>query len=174
MKKFSLLTKLALIAIAISVVDIFLFWAVIRPQSPIKPDEQKNPDAGNINLPVKNANQIKSELPVNVQINATANKSIYSSYEQIILNIELFSNQNLNDVLVEAIGITSRLNRNYFEQSKLVDLLKQSAQKISFSQTLPSCNSCSGLVPGNYTITVSAVYQGKILATKKINLTIKQ
>jgi len=174
MGKFSLLTKLALIAIAVSVVDIFLFWAIILPQSPIKLNEQENPDTININLPVKNANQIKSELPVNVQINATPDKSIYSSYEQVILNIDLLSSQDLSDVLVEAIGITSRLNRNYFEQSKSVDLQKQSAQKINFSQTLPSCNSCSGLVPGNYTITVSAVYQGKILATKKINLTIKQ
>jgi hypothetical protein len=174
MGKFSLLTKLALIAIAVSVVDIFLFFAIIRPQSPIRPDEQKNPDEGNINLPVKNANGINSRLPVNVQINATANKSIFSSYEQIILNIELSSNQNLNDVLVEAIGITSRLNRNYFEQSKSVDLQKQSAQKISFSQTLPSCNSCSGLAPGSYTITITADYQGEILATKNINLIIKQ
>jgi len=174
MEKFSLLTKLVLIAIAVSVVDIFLFIAIFQPNYKIKLNGQENPDTGNINLQDKNANQIKSGLPLNVHINATANKSIYSSYEQVILNIDLLSSQDLSDVLVEAIGITSRLNRDYFNQNKLVDLQKQSAQKINFSQTLPSCNSCSGLVPGNYTITVSAVYQGKILATKKINLTIKQ
>jgi len=174
MGKFSLLTKLALIAVVVSIVDIFLLWAIIRPQSPIKPDEQKNPDDGNINLPIKDANGINNELPLNVQINATVEKSIYGSYEQVILNIDLLSSQDLSDVLVEAKGITSRLNRNYFDQSKLVDLQKQSAQKISFSQTLPSCNSCSGLSPGNYQITVTAQYQRQILATKKINLTIKQ
>jgi len=109
-----------------------------------------------------------------VQMTAVANKSIYSSYEQVILNIELLSNQDLSDVLVEAIGITSRLNINYFDQSQLVSLQKNTVKKITLSQTLPSCNSCSGLAPGNYTITVTADYQGKILATKKINLTIKQ
>jgi len=174
MGKFSLLTKLVLIAIAVSVVDIFLFIAIIKPDYKLNLNSQKNLQASNINQPAINANELINKLPLDLRINATTNKSIYSSYEQIILNIELFSNQNLNDVLVEAIGITSRLNRNYFEQSKLVDLLKQSAQKISFSQTLPSCNSCSGLAPGNYTITITADYQGKILATKKIYLTIKQ
>ena len=174
MGKFSLLTKLALIAVAVSVVDIFLFIAIFQPNYKIKLNGQENSDTGNINLRDKNANQINSELLLNVQINATANKSIYSSYEQVILNIELSSSQNLNDVLVEAKGITSRLNRNYFNQNKSVDLQKQSVQKITFSQTLPSCNSCSGLSAGNYTITITADYQGKILATKNINLTIKQ
>src|SRR4030042_6097261 len=174
MGKFSLLAKLALIAVTVSIVDIFLFIAIFQPNYKIKLNGQENSDTGNINLRDKNANQINSELLLNVQINATANKSIYSSYEQVILNIELFSNQDLRDVLVEATGITSRLNRDYFKQNKSVDLQKQSAQKISFSQTLPSCNSCSGLSAGNYTITITADYQGKILATKNINLTIKQ
>jgi len=112
--------------------------------------------------------------PTSLQMTAVADKSIYSSYEQVILNIELSSDQALNNVLIKAVGITSRLNRNYFDQNQLVSLQKNIVKKVTLSQTLPSCNSCSGLAPGNYTITITADYQGKILATKKINLTIKQ
>ncbi len=174
MVKLSLLTKLVIIAVVVLAVDVFLFIAIIKPDYKLKLNGQENPQVSNINQPVINASKINSELSLNVQINATANKSIYISYEKVIIDIDLLSNQNLNDVLIKAKGITSRLKRDYFNQNKIIDLPKQTNQKIILSQTLPSCNSCSGLSPGNYQIAVTAEYQGQILAAKKINLTIKQ
>ncbi len=113
-------------------------------------------------------------LNPDLQLTVKADKSIYRSYEKINLSVELLSDQNLQDVFIEAKGITSRLKRDYFNQTKIIDLPKQTNQEIVFTQTLPSCNSCSGLSPGNYSITVSVTYQNKIIATKSINLKIKQ
>ena len=201
MEKLSLLAKLSLIALAVTVVDVFLFWSIIKPKQPVDFDLQETATEMNVNQSVPNLINVNSqqlqnlnsanlkrvipnnintntdinqELPLNVWVTANTDKSIYSSYQTIILKIKITGSQDLSDVDISANGITDRLNRSYFNQKQNIYLSKNIVKEVILSQTLPSCNSCSGLTPGNYSITITADYQDKTLASKNINLTIKQ
>ena len=108
-----------------------------------------------------------------IKIIAKTDKSIYSSYEKINLDIKITASQELNEVAVLAQGI-SVYGRNYFDESQTINLAKGKTQNLEFTETLPSCNSCSGLRPGNYVINISASHQGKILSEEIISINIKQ
>jgi hypothetical protein len=103
-----------------------------------------------------NNNQAANNSPApQIDIQLKTNQEIYYSQEKILLTAEISSDQNLNDAIITAKGITNSVNRNYFNQSQKINLQKNSRQQIKFSQILPNCNSCSGLRPGNYNINVS-------------------
>lgn len=120
-----------------------------------------------------NSGEENLSLPA-LNMTAKTDKTIYHSYKKINLNIELISGQDFQDIYIEAKGITSRLGRDYFHQSQIATLTKNLTKEVKLSQTLPACNSCSGLTPGDYEITIAASQQNKILASEKVNITIKQ
>ncbi len=122
-----------------------------------------------------NNNQQTNTLPTpNIDIQLKTDKEIYHSQEKILLTAEILSDQNLNEVIIMAKGITNSVNRSYFNQSKIINLQKNSRQQIKFSQILPNCNSCSGLRPGNYNITVSVNKQGQNLGQNNLLIKIQQ
>ncbi|MDD5749801.1 MAG: hypothetical protein PHO91_03395 [Patescibacteria group bacterium] len=125
-------------------------------------------DQPNINLAENNS------TPIIVKMFVQSDKTAYRSYEKVNLSIDLISDRDLENVLIEAKGINNDFNRSYFNQNKTVNLKKQSTYSLNFSQTLPACNSCFGLTPGNYNIKISASHQGKVLETETINLSISQ
>ncbi|MBD3359619.1 MAG: hypothetical protein GF365_02840 [Candidatus Buchananbacteria bacterium] len=122
-----------------------------------------------------NNNQPINTYPAaNVDIQLKTDQEIYHSREKISLTVEILSDQNLNDVIITAQGITNSVNRSYFNQSKIINLQKNSRQQIKFSQILPNCNSCSGLRPGNYNINVSINKQGQNLGQNNILIKTQQ
>jgi len=124
--------------------------------------------------------QTNSNQPIDITANPVielevkTNKSVYSSQENVLLAVEIFSKQNLNNVVVTARGLTGSVGRDYFYQNKDIDLRKNAWQKINLSQQLPVCNSCSGLRPGDYLIRVFVTSQAQILAEKDIVVKINQ
>ena len=113
------------------------------------------------------------ETSADIKISAKTDKSVYSSYEKIILDVKVTASMELNDVTVSAQGI-SVYNKNYFNKSQTINLAARKSQNFEFTETLPSCNSCSGLRPGSYVINISVFHDGKILSEEKININIKQ
>lgn len=166
MFRFNLMHKLFFLALIIAVIDCFLFFKTIKPQ--ISAGENINIDS------ILSLDNVNIEEPLNVQITATPDKTAYRSYEKISLNIRIISNQDLADALISAAGITSRLGNDYFNQTQNIYLRKNKISEIILSQTLPSCNTCSGLAPGNYKITVEFYYQGKVFSSKEVVLMIRQ
>ncbi len=115
----------------------------------------------------------KNENPAKINITAKSDRTVYSSYEKIILDINITSDKELDDILVSAKGI-SAFGKNYFDKNQSISFTKQKNQNIRLIETLPSCNSCSGLRPGNYKINILVTNQGEILNQSSINVTIKQ
>ena len=125
-------------------------------------------DQPNANLTENNS------TPIMVKMLTQTDKSTYRSYEKINLSINIISDRDLENILIKAQGINNDFNRSYFNQNKTVNLKKQSPQSITLSQILPACNSCSGLSPGQYDITVTASYQGQTLDQASIGLDVAQ
>jgi len=115
-----------------------------------------------------------NQQSINLQMLAQTEKTTYRSHENILLNIRLSSDQDLNNIIITAQGIKDRFNKSYFNKSQTIYLGKFIVKEINFNETLPSCNACSGLSPGDYTIEVSASFQGEILAKKEIAIRIMQ
>ncbi len=109
-----------------------------------------------------------------LQMEVKTDKSVYHSYEKIILNITLKSDIDITDAIVSAQGIKGRLNNLYFNRSQKISLQKDVTEQLELSETLPSCNSCSGLAAGDYIITVSVLNQNKQIVVKTVSITIKQ
>ena len=129
---------------------------------------------GCTNQAINNTPKINNFPAPVLDIQLKTDKEVYHSQEKILLTAEILSDQDLDDVIITAAGITNSLNRVYFNQSQKTSLTKNSRQQIKFSQILPNCNSCSGLSPGNYTITVSAYDHIRELAQKDILIQVKQ
>jgi len=163
MKKENLNFKLLLFASFIGIAAFFLFLKINFPNYNNNTDYQ---NAGNYK---QNNQQI-----INLQMFARTEKTTYRSHENILLNIRLSSDQDLDDIIITAQGIKDRFNKSYFNKSQTISLGKFIEKEINFNETLPSCNACSGLSLGDYTIEVSASFQGKILAKKEIAIRIMQ
>lgn len=152
-----------------------------------------NPNRGDIldveNVNVNNVNSVvnisaspspvnKELVPVavepNVTIQASANKNVYYSNESITLYIVLTSNQDLSDLIIHASGIESRWGDRYFDLTKTIEVTKNSPTNFSFISMLPECSSCSGIVPGDYTINVTAMHEAKTLATNQLIINLQQ
>lgn len=174
MEKLSLAAKLFLFILAVLIIGALVFFVTLKFKQSSGIEGSGDVGVDNINKLINSGSSDHKELPLNVQITSFTDKLIYRSYENILLYVDLVSNNDLDGVTISAKGITSSLGKNYFDQSQIVTLQKGSVKEIKLNQSLPSCNSCSGLAPGNYEIDVTVSYQGIILGLKKIILTIKQ
>ncbi len=132
--------------------------------------------APNINTTAPAVNKVPDPVVVepNVVIQATADKSLYYSNERITLAITLMSNQDLSGIVVRASGIESRWGDRYVDLTKTIQVTKNQPTNFNFIAMLPACSSCSGIVPGDYNIDVTAMHEEKILATDQITINLQQ
>lgn len=102
----------------------------------------------------------------------TTDKETYSSQEEMIVDLEIISSENINSAKIELKGIKP-YNKNYIDSSKTIDLEKGKNQ-ITFKEETPYCTSgCGGVYPGPYGLIVK-IYSGEDLiinSTKTIELT---
>jgi hypothetical protein len=84
------------------------------------------------------------------------------------ISVSINANKPVENVSVKVYGIYA--SRNRIELSKTIKL-EPGNNIVEFDFRTPSCNRCSGISPGNYSITAEAEYSGTtIKETKQIEI----
>jgi hypothetical protein len=94
-------------------------------------------------------------------------KGLYHSAELMRFNATVESNMYLSEAMVKASGISGKMNIE-----RTVDI-EEGENIMEFETTLPSCNTCSGIRPGNHTISVQ-LYYGELIAEASTTVEIQQ
>jgi hypothetical protein len=94
-------------------------------------------------------------------------KEMYHSNDLMHFTVLIYSDAVIEDVSVQATGISERLNI-----AKTVTLL-EGENIVDFEYNLPSCNRCGGIGAGTHEITVS-VHKGDISAEACTSVEIQQ
>lgn len=122
----------------------------------------------------QNINQnIKAVQNLSVGLTLTTDKTVYHSQENIILTVKSKSNQDVNNILVKAEGIKGK-SANYFSKNQIVNLTANQEETVNLTSTLPSCSSCSGILPGDYSITTQVLYNNEVINQKTITINLQQ
>ena len=93
---------------------------------------------------------VSSEIEIR---EVSADKEVYHSAEVMNLTAEIYSSSGITNITVIASGVNNR-----FIEEKSMDL-KQGLNKVSFTYTLPRCNVCGGISPGDYNLSFTVRYK---------------
>jgi len=99
--------------------------------------------------------------------NISTDKILYHSSENVNLSAMIYSESDLENVIIIATGINGRLN-----EKKILNL-KTGINEISFSYKLPKCNVCGGIKEGDYNLSCIVTYKN-ITSEKIITINIQQ
>jgi len=99
--------------------------------------------------------------------NLSTDKALYHSSENVNLTVMIYSESDLENVIIIATGINGRLN-----EKKILDL-KTGINEIAFSYKLPKCNVCGGIKEGDYNLSCIVTYKN-ITSEKIITINIQQ
>ncbi|MFH1403525.1 MAG: hypothetical protein ABIH11_04570 [Candidatus Altiarchaeota archaeon] len=116
----------------------------------------------------------KGKTVVKVASFAT-DKGLYKSKELMNLSFSIVSNRDVGEVWVFVYGIrqgsehpTNRLDEKFKAN------LSEGANTLSVSHMLPSCNTCSGIRAGNYTLRLEVIQGKKIIAKASTDIELVQ
>ena len=110
--------------------------------------------------------QSTTTLQFSIQ-NISTDKDVYHSSEIMTLNVTLYSNANLEDVITKVTGINDR-----FIQDRILDI-KKGENEMIFSYQLPRCNVCGGIAAGDYPLYCEINYSG-VTVSDSITINIRQ
>ncbi len=101
----------------------------------------------------------------------TTDKESYYSNETMLVSLEIFSENDINNVRVNVSGIENSFGRSMIEEGRIIDL-KKGNNTVEFVFKTPSCEECSALSPGQYMINASVENENGILRniSKPVNL----
>ncbi len=125
------------------------------------------PEEITVEEPVK---EMAKELPEGALVSVTGietDKDVYHSRELLSFNVTIDSSVALDDVTVRASGISGKMD--IAEMASLAE----GENVVEFEYTLPSCNRCSGISPGDHEVSVHLVY-GDVIAEDSIAIEIQQ
>lgn len=93
--------------------------------------------------------------------NITTDKMVYHSSETLNLSLMIYS-PDIDNITVSVSGINGRMDmRQIISVSKGVN-------EVSFVYTLPRCNICGGISPGDYNLTCIITYKNTTIEDSKI------
>jgi cytochrome c biogenesis protein CcdA len=93
---------------------------------------------------------LQTEKEVSIQKLVT-DKEVYYSNETLLVSVEIFSEDDIKNVRVNVSGIQNMFGRSMIEDSRIIGL-KKGNNTVDFVFKTPSCEECSALSPGSYTI----------------------
>ncbi len=100
-------------------------------------------------------------------------KELYSSGEVMTITTTIVPNETIDDATLELAGVHAR-SRDYVQVTKKLSLTKGEAKEVVMTSALPSCNSCSGISPGKYSITATLRIGEKIIGKNSIDFELVQ
>ena len=101
----------------------------------------------------------------------STDKDVYSSNEEMILFLSVYSPEEMNDVLLKVTGVKSTKGIYHVAFSNETNLTA-GENKLSWTQQLPSCFGCNRIQPGTHFITVSITNGNEeVTATHSIAIT---
>ena len=95
----------------------------------------------------------------NITLQASTNKNAYQEEDDLHLSVEISSDQDIEDLKIEAVGIVNDFGYDFFDKTRNTDLEKNKTKTIDIHSTLPECSSCTGITPGEHSITVTAYHK---------------
>lgn len=118
-------------------------------------------------------NEIANSRPENITLNMNLNtdKELYHSNEVMKIKLDFRSSEDMGTAAVNVYGIYAARNR--MDLSGNVNIISGD-NEVYFEFTTPSCNSCSGISPGNYTITAEIIKDRIIIAKAEKIIEVQQ
>ena len=112
----------------------------------------------------------KKELPEGAVVtleSVEVEKALYHSSELMSFDVIIDSDTALEGVEVKASGIAGRMSI-----TETVDIV-EGENVVGMEYKLPSCNTCSGIRPGNHSFDVN-IYYGELIDGDKVTVEIRQ
>lgn len=106
-----------------------------------------------------------------LNMNLNTDKELYHSNELMKIKLDFRSTADMGTAAVNVYGIYA--GRNRMDLSGNVNIINGD-NEVYFEFATPSCNSCSGISPGNYTITAEIVKDDVVIAKKAKIIEIQQ
>ncbi len=114
----------------------------------------------------------KVEREVSIQLRA--DKKAYHSNDPIEFRATVTSTTALSSATVTVSGVEGRWADRYVDDTKIVNVPSNEPKTVTFNSTLPSCSVCSGIDPGEYTITATVLFDDVTLTTGTTTITIEE
>ncbi|MDI6885500.1 MAG: rhodanese-like domain-containing protein [archaeon] len=104
-------------------------------------------------------------------VSFSTDKDVYSANEAMTVFLSVYSPEEISNVLIRALGVTSNKGVDYVNFVSETDLIA-GENKITFTKRLPSCSRCAGIDQGTYFINLSVAYDDEVVeATHSIAIT---
>jgi len=100
--------------------------------------------------------------------NISIEHSVYKSAEVMRFSVLIDSNADIENAHVSASGISGKMNLR-----KIVNLT-EGQNSVPFEFTLPRCNVCGGIRPGNHSLAVHVSCAGNVTADGSATVEIQQ
>lgn len=100
--------------------------------------------------------QIDNEVSIQKLV---TDKEVYYSNETMFVLLEIFSEDDIKNVMVNVSGIENTFGRSMIEDSRVLNL-KKGNNTVDFVFKMPSCEECSSLSPGSYMINATVETDG--------------
>ena len=104
-------------------------------------------------------------------ISLETDKTLYHSGEMIYITAKINSDTELKNITARFYGIHA--SRYRLDQAKTVDLEK-GENIVSLEYNAPRCYGCSGISPGTYHINLDMIHKEDKLASKTVDVEIRQ
>lgn len=94
-------------------------------------------------------------------VTLTTDNDTYRSGEEMVITVGITASGDVDTALVNISGIRNTFERNMLANSRTVHLT-QGDNSVEFKFETPSCSECSGVPPGNHTITAVVTVGGSL------------
>ncbi len=100
-------------------------------------------------------------------------KEVYQERDDLDLSIRIFSNQELDDLKIEAKGISNNFGYYYFTETENLNVSKGEAETVDMHTKIPSCSACTGISPGFHSIKVLVYHEEEKLGEEEVDFEIR-
>lgn len=119
-------------------------------------------------------NETTEMLPPELTISAiSTDKVIYHSKESMNITISVFASKPAMAYRVTVEGIEDSRGRTRLSDEQTMNFTP-GENVVVFAYTLPSCNTCSGIKAGNYTITAAVWDNDSVIANATHGISLQQ
>ncbi len=108
-----------------------------------------------------------------VDLELHSNKDVYQEGDRLELFVDILSDQDLDQLRIEAQGISSDWGYYYFDKTQTLSVTGGESRTKEMVVNVPECSACTGIRTGSHFIEASVYYEGEQLNKEEVSFEIR-